>query len=255
MPPAPDRFADWLAAAEERYLADLTRAELGRALRALSSCYVERRGRLAEGAALASAGKRAAFALFYGPLHYLLLSALAARLRPLRGGDTRATTVDLGCGTGAAGAAWTGVHGGRVLGFDVSAWAVKEAAWTYRALGVDGSASRATAAAVRLSPPPRTVLAAFLVNELSDTARDALRMRLLAAAGAGSQVLVVEPIARGVTPWWKDWQPAFEEAGGWAGEWRVPSDLPPLLRDLDRSAGLDHRELTARTLAIGLERA
>jgi hypothetical protein len=50
----------WLAAASERYLADLTMPELTRALRALSSCYVERRSQLASGQALASAGKRAA---------------------------------------------------------------------------------------------------------------------------------------------------------------------------------------------------
>ena len=37
-----------------------------RALRALSSTYVERRQKIADGAA--GAGKRAAFALFYGPL-------------------------------------------------------------------------------------------------------------------------------------------------------------------------------------------
>ena len=63
-------FSNWIAALDERHLADLTLPEVGRALRALSSCYVERRSRLAEGAALAGAGKRAAFALFYAPLHY-----------------------------------------------------------------------------------------------------------------------------------------------------------------------------------------
>ena len=55
---------------ESRHLANLTRSEVARALRALSSCYVERRTKLASGAALEGAGKRAAFALFYGPLHF-----------------------------------------------------------------------------------------------------------------------------------------------------------------------------------------
>ncbi|HEX7088040.1 MAG TPA: hypothetical protein VF198_16895 [Vicinamibacterales bacterium] len=252
MAPLPERFAEWLAAAEARYLANLTRAELGRALRALSSCYVERRGRLAEGAALATAGKRAAFALFYGPLHYLVVHAIAGRLQPADDAPPRGAIVDLGCGTGAAGAAWAGVHGGRVAGFDVNPWAVREAAWTYHALRIDGSASRAPAARVRLTPPPRTVLAAYLVNELPAGERAPLRERLLAAAAAGSPVLVVEPIARGVTPWWSEWRRAFESAGGRADEWRFPVDLPSLLRDLDRSAGLDHRELTARTLSLRL---
>jgi len=252
--PLPERFTEWLAAAEARYLADLTRAELGRALRALSSCYVERRGRLADGAALATAGQRAAFALFYGPLHYLVVHAIASRLRPAGDTPPRGTIVDLGCGTGAAGAAWAGVHGGRVLGFDVNPWAVREAGWTYHQLRIDGSASRVPAARVRLTPRPATVLAAYLVNELPGEERAPLRERLLTAAAEGSQVLVVEPIARGVTPWWSEWRRAFERAGGHADEWRIPVDLPPSLRDLDRSAGLDHRELTARTLSLGLRR-
>ncbi|MBA3888795.1 MAG: hypothetical protein H0X67_24180, partial [Acidobacteria bacterium] len=58
----------WLEALEGRHLSDLTPAEVARALRALSSCYVERRSKLARGGALDSAGKRAAFALFYAPL-------------------------------------------------------------------------------------------------------------------------------------------------------------------------------------------
>src|SRR6185503_11525144 len=97
-------FDNWLRALEERHLADLTFPEVARALRALSSTYVERRSRLTTGAALSGAGKRAAFALFYGPLHYLLVReiALAIGFKPAR----LTTLLDLGCGTGAAGAAW-----------------------------------------------------------------------------------------------------------------------------------------------------
>src|SRR5215210_6798605 len=77
---ADERFQRWIAALEARHLADLTFPEVSRALRALSSAYVERRQRLAEGAALAGAGKRAAFALFYGPLHYLLIREIVQAL-------------------------------------------------------------------------------------------------------------------------------------------------------------------------------
>ena len=73
MSPTDDRFAHWIAALEAKHLAELTFPEVSRALRALSSTYVERRQKLAQGAALSGAGKRAAFALFYGPLHYLLI--------------------------------------------------------------------------------------------------------------------------------------------------------------------------------------
>ena len=124
-----DRFSRWLAAAERRYLADLTRPELGRALRALSSCYVERRGRLAEGGALGTAGKRAAFALFYAPLHFLAVREIA---RSIQGGGSTPPldVVDLGCGTGAAGAAWALERGVSVQGRDTNSWAVRVAAWT-----------------------------------------------------------------------------------------------------------------------------
>ena len=87
-----------------RHLADLTMSEVARALRALSSCYVERRAKLAEGGALSSAGKRAAFALFYGPQHFLITQAILDALPPATENITN--VVDLGCGTGSAGAAW-----------------------------------------------------------------------------------------------------------------------------------------------------
>ena len=66
-------FQEWLDALEARHLADLTFSQVSGALRALSSAYVERRAKLTQGAALSGAGKRAAFALFYAPLHYLLV--------------------------------------------------------------------------------------------------------------------------------------------------------------------------------------
>ena len=70
----------WIEALERRHLADLTRREVARALSALSSCYVQRRAKLAEGGALSSAGKRAAFALFYGPQHLLVTRRIVESL-------------------------------------------------------------------------------------------------------------------------------------------------------------------------------
>src|SRR5919197_570271 len=96
-----DRWVDALAA---RHLADLTPSEVTRALRALSSCYVERRSGLARGAALDGAGKRAAFALYVAPLHFVINREI---VHGLRLGDPSITRiVDLGCGTGATGVAW-----------------------------------------------------------------------------------------------------------------------------------------------------
>src|SRR5476649_345073 len=112
-----ESFSNWMAAIEERHLADLTFPEVSRALRALSSTYVERRGRIGEGAALSGAGKRAAFALFYGPLHYLIVREIVRAL-PGAVSASAPALVDLGCGTGVAGAAWAGAQASppRILG-------------------------------------------------------------------------------------------------------------------------------------------
>jgi hypothetical protein len=248
-----DPVAQWLQAAEQRYLADLTFPELTRALKALSSCYVERHARLSKGQALSGAGKRAAFALFYAPLHFLIVRELATSLI----GDSDSASaparsvLDLGCGTGAAGAAWALATSGRISGYDVSPWAVQEAGWTYAALGVDGHARRSAIDKVRWPSRSSDVLAAFLVNELPTAARDALLPHLLDAIRHGHRVLVVEPIARRVAPWFSDWQASFATMGGRAADWRFRVTLPPLVARLDRAAGLDHRELTARTLSAG----
>ena len=62
---------------------------------------------------------------------------------------------------------------------------------------------------------------------------------------------IIEPLARFVAPWWKDWRAACEAVGGRADEWRVKAVLPPLVEKLDRAAGLRHRELTCRSLTMG----
>jgi SAM-dependent methyltransferase len=247
--PSESAFATWITALDERHLADLTLPEVGRALRALSSCYVERRSRLAEGAALEGAGKRAAFALFYAPLHFQTTSHI---VRELAVGEV-SEILDLGCGTGAAGAAWALAAGerARVSGFDRSAWAVAEANWTYQQFGLRGRASRQDLTRVQFRPHPgQGILAAYAINELSDSARAVVLPRLVDAGCRGAPVLVIEPIARRLAPWWGDWQSAFIAAGGRADEWRLPSTLPARQRQLAKSAGLNPQELTARTLFL-----
>ena len=244
-------FEAWIDALTARHQSDLTFAEISRSLRALSSTYVERRHKLREGAALAGAGKRAAFALFYGPLHFLLIREI---VRALPGAAAGARTlVDLGCGTGAAGAAWASECRERpeVLGVDRHPWALDEAGRTYRQFRLKARTRQADAAAVQLPKSPALLLAAFTVNELADEARAALLRRLLDRASAGDRVLVVEPLAGGVAPWWTEWREAFERAGGRGDEWRVRVELPPIVQKLDRAAGLNHRELKGRSLWLG----
>jgi ubiquinone/menaquinone biosynthesis C-methylase UbiE len=160
--------------------------------------------------------------------------------------------VDLGCGTGAAGAAWALASGGgpKISGVDTSGWAIGEAAWNARALGVSATYRRGDLLDVRLGAPGEAVVAAYTLNELDDGPRETMRGRLLAAAGAGSRVLVVEPIAKRPVPWWGSWEAEFTAAGGRADVFRFPAALPRRMKLLDKAAGLHHRLLTARSLAI-----
>lgn len=243
-----DIFAHWLHALEERHLANLRNPEVARALRALSAAYVERRHTIRRGAALDSAGKRAAFALFYGPLHFLatqhVLQQLGAAMPP------PAAILDLGCGTGVAGAAWALAAGGQpvVRGVDRHPWAVDESRWTYRQLGVRGVAERADLVRTPRVRSCDAIVCAYVLNELDELTRHGLEAHLLGHARRGSRLLILEPIARRLTPWWDETRRVVEAAGGRADEWRVPVELPPSLRLLDKAAGLNHRELTVRSL-------
>ena len=221
---------------------------MSRALRALSSAYVERRAKLAGGAALSGAGKRAAFALFYAPLHFLLIRHITQQLPGAT--DAIASLVDLGCGTGASGAAWASqIAGGvAIVGIDRHPWALGEAAATYRAFGSRAVVRREDVAMAKLPNGPAALLAAFTLNELPEDARNALLQRLVDRAQRGDRVLVVEPLAGFVAPWWNRWREAIERAGGRADQWRVRVALPQIVAKLDRAAGLNHRELTGRSL-------
>ena len=245
----------WLAALEARHMADLRIPEVTRALRALSSAYVERRRPAAAGrqhvqGTLDTGGKRAAFALFYAPLHFItvwnVVRALGADAPP------PAAIVDLGCGTGVAGAAWA-VAAGRapaLSGIERNRWAVEEARWTYRQLGLKGDARQADVLRLPRVRGRDAIVAGWVLNELPDAARVRVEQQLIDAAARGTRVLVLEPIARSVTPWWEASAERVRSLGGRADQWRFTADLPPLVKLFDKAAGLDHRELTVRSLYL-----
>jgi hypothetical protein len=240
----------WLAALESRHFADLTFSEAARALRALSSTYVERRERLARKGAFDSAGKRAAYALYYSPLHFLtvreVVTALGVAAHPAR------HILDVGCGAGASGAAWASLLAPppALTGIDAHPWALAEAAFTYRALGLHGETRRGDAGRLQVPRSVDAVVAGWVMNELSEPARDHVKTQLLDAGARGAQVLVIEPIATRLSPWWSEWARAFEAAGGRSDEWRFDASLPDLLGRFDRAAGLRHDTLTARSLLL-----
>jgi SAM-dependent methyltransferase len=240
----------WLSTLESRHLADLTFSEVARALRALSSTYVERRERLTKTGAFDSAGKRAAYALYYSPLHVLTVAHIVQGLdlatHPPR------HLLDLGCGTGAAGAAWGSSVSPqpRITGLDERPWALSEAALTYRAFGFDAETMRGDAARVRLPRSVDAVIAGWVINELEATARAALQRNLLDAATRGVAILIVEPIATRTSPWWSEWTGAFDGVGARADEWRFRVELPDFVKRLGQAAGLRQEALTARSLVV-----
>src|SRR3954447_8382945 len=240
-------FSEWLANLEKRHLANLRPSEVSRALRSLSSYYVERRSKLAQGAALNTAGKRAAFALYYGPLHFVVTREIVMAIERAR---YVAQILDLGCGTGSAGAAWALASGRCTInGIDKHPWAVDEANWTYRQFGISGYAGQGDVARAPIrGRKGHGILAAFSTNELDDEIRSTLLRRLAEAKESGSRILIIEPIAKRALTWWAEWEGHFIRAGGRAEEWRFQIELPEHQRLLGRAAGLDPRELTGRAL-------
>ncbi|HXG90564.1 MAG TPA: methyltransferase domain-containing protein [Vicinamibacterales bacterium] len=243
-----DRFATWLAALELRHFADLQFAEVTRALRALSSTYVERRGRLAERGAFDSAGKRAAYALYYSPLHYLTVQHIAEALEV----PPVTHLLDVGCGAGAAGAAWAarGSRSPLVTGLDAHPWALTEAAFTYRSFNLTADLRRGHAARLTIPRSVNGVVAGWVLNELDAAARLTLLDTLRTVAAAGGRVLIIEPISTRVSPWWDAWVRGFEGTRSRADEWRFRVELPDLLQRLDHAAGMRHDQLKARSLYL-----
>jgi SAM-dependent methyltransferase len=242
------RLHRWLEALEARHLAELRFPEVTRALRALSSAYVERRHAGGPHGALDSAGKRAAFGLFYAPLH--LMAARHVIDQVGAGQPPPARVLDLGCGTGTVGAAWALAARPEPLlfGIDRHAWAVSEARWTWDALGLHGRAVVGDITRRFEVRPGDAIVAGWVMNELPDQARQGLETRLLHAAREGAAVLVLEPISRRATPWWRATAAAFLHHGFHEREWRFPADRPAIVAKLDQAAGLDHRVMTLRSL-------
>ncbi len=251
-----DTFAEALRA---RHLAHLTRQEFTRAVRALSVRYLERRNQLPDRSPLDSAGKRAAFALFYAPLHWLTVEAAVSAFGLATTSLER--LLDLGCGTGVCSAAWASALPAprpAIEGVDLHPWALDEARWNWRAVGLSGRASRmdAVAAVERLTQRPRNlngtgIIAGWSINELEPAPRTRLLDGLQRAAEAGATVLVLEPLARGITPWWDTWvralPPAVEVD---ARDIKADRPLPPWLADYAHSAGLSPA-LGARACVFG----
>lgn len=228
-----------------RWTRELTHAEIARALKALSRDYVQRRGRL-RGEALTGKGKQAAFALYYAPRHFVIvrevLAALDAPVPP--------TVIDLGCGTGVAGAAWALRGGASVVGVDLDSNVLQEAVHTWREMGVRGGGVKAHIAKYRWPKPPVGIVAAFTINELDEADRERLWRELERQLQGGSRLLILEPLATRIAPWWQEWARRVTGLGGRADEWHFDVELPERVHLLGKSASLRPERLGARTLCL-----
>ncbi len=248
--PIRDDFDHWCETTLGRFIPPLSFSEVRKGVRALSSLYVERRaeGRLSA-RSLEGHGKRAAFACYYAPLHFLAAWHAAA---PLAQDATQEVkrVIDLGCGSGAAGAACARALGGAsVLGLDRSGWALGEARRTWRAFGLVGRARRGVLPAAL----PRwgrgdLLCVAWAVNELDEAPRDALLEALLRAVERDARLLLLEPLAGAASPWWDAWRKRFADAGVESHALKRTLALPAWIQRMDKAAGLRHRPLGARVL-------
>ena len=255
-PMLPDQ---WLAGVIDRHTSAFSRPEFLKAVRALSARYVETRARLPSRSPLDTAGKRAAFAGFYAPLHYLTIESIIRALGPVK---SLSRVVDLGCGTGVAAAAWASClpKGPVLVGVDQNAWALDEMRWNCRALGLRCRTQRTSMLSwlqAELSggsgAPLREsgIVCAWSLNELSTDDRGRTLDNLLAAHERQASVLIVEPLASSAVPWWNDWRERIVGRGGRVDEWRLPLHLPSSLSEMDEAAGFRREALTARSFWLG----
>ena len=250
----------WLESLPGRHAAAMTRSEFLKAIRALSARYVERRGALPDRSPLDSAGKRAAFAAFYAPLHFVTAQRILAQIGSPAG---VASILDAGCGTGVTGAAWALAarerrESPRVTGVDMNGWTLDEARETWRSLDLNGHATRADfvaqlEASAKKHASDRSIAdigiaCGWSLNELPPEGLERAGRAIGALAARGARVLIIEPIARSFVPWWPDWVARAQEHDGHAAEWRFEGALPAFLAALSDEAGFSRGELTARTL-------
>lgn len=228
----------------DRHLKDLRFAEVTRALRALSAGYVEKRDEGGLDRALEGRGKRAAFALYYGALHFAAVRTLVAQSglafdRGVAKDGAAVTLLDLGCGTGVCGAAWAALSAApmRIHGVDRAGFVLQEAAWTYATLGLQGRTSRSVLSALE-GPRPDAVVLGWALNEFDPAERLRVAEAVRAFVARGTRLLVMEPVSRRVTPWWDEWMARVSVVPLRVLEARLRVELHPKVALLARSAGL-----------------
>ena len=244
-------FDAWLGDVVARHTAELDFREVRKGAQALSWLYVERRGEVDLAVcSVDGRGKRAALASYYAPLHFLTAHHAMDRIGAARFGDVR-RVFDIGCGTGASGAAVaTALGSSEITGIDRSGFALSEARHTHAAFGLLGRTRRGRVPDLLPRAEAGDLwLLGWSANEMDERARDALLERIVRAIGFGTRILLFEPLAGSIVPWWPAWRAALAPLGLADFECKARVALPEWVARLDAASGLDHRVLGARALA------
>ena len=250
--PSTTDVAEWVEAAHARWAQGLQFRELRKGAQAVSNVYVHKRaaGGLAE-RAVDGRGKRAAFVVYYGGLHLMLVQDWMDQ-HPAPMVDR---VFDFGCGPGVVGAAaarWCG--GVRLVSSDRVGRHLEVAAWTARHFGLSARTSKASlpSALERVSGAALVTLG-WVLNELSPQDRKATFDALVRLVRKGAGVLVFAPLSLRASPWWPSLTQSLQQARGVAileGEHRFAPQRPQLIADLDRATRLNHATMGARVMFV-----
>ena len=255
-----DPFEKWFQDKQAAILRQMTFKELRKGVQAVSSLYVERRNKLSKTSRICDGiAKRAAFGFYYGTLHFLVVRKIVEALPMLK--KPARSVLDLGCGTGMAGVAFcagmtTEKIYRQVIGIDQSADYLREAQHNYRvfekAYQFRGSVKKSNIEKAPLPESGDTILISFCVNELTPTRQNEMCQELLKKAHQNKTVLIVEPLAERLTPFWTSWKDAFLKVGGRCDTWRFQRNnyVPDFLQELSLAAGLGDEELLAKSLFL-----
>ncbi|HCH61689.1 MAG TPA: hypothetical protein DFR83_02715 [Deltaproteobacteria bacterium] len=248
--------SQWVDAAHARWARGLEFRELRRGAQAVSDVYVHKRkaGGLAE-RAVDGRGKRAAFVVYFGGLHLLLVQDWMSGQAP----PTVDRILDVGCGPGVVGAAaarWCG--GVRLHASDRVGRHLEVAAWTARQLGVKARTSKATLPTVLESARPSSLVTlGWVLNELPSADRDATFSMLVRVVRKGAGALIFAPLSLRASPWWPELARTLRRATTeplHETEHRFQPERPSLIADLDRATRLNHATMGARVMYVAPSR-